>query len=269
MKTMNNAPDIRELKLFDSCLSLGRGVLSGCPVWIATDNVLDVMDRYDIAEALVHDVHARLTYPREDGNRRLLDALKTVGGDRLHPCWALDPPKQPGRAAADAMVDEMLATGVRAARLMMKAVPPMPWLWDDLCAALEDHRVPCFLDFGEHATTSDMTTGDVDGVRAIALAHPDLPLILSGVFGGLGVHPGVVPMIKRVPNVHLDVAGILEFWREVAVDVGPERVLFSTGAPFMDPGLYVSNVQYARRLDGPAKRLICGDNLRRLLEGVR
>ena len=269
MQAAENVPDIRDLKLFDSCLSLGRGVLSGCPVWITADNVLEVMDRYDLAEALVHDVHARLVHPREDGNRRLLDTIKTVGSSRLHPCWVLDPPRQPGRAAADAVVDEMLAAGVRAARLPMKSIPPMPWLWDDLCAALEDHRVPCFLDFGEHATTGDMTTGDADGVRQIALDHPHLPLILSGVFGGLGVHPGVVPMIKRVPNMHIDIAGILEFWREVARDVGPQRVLFSTGAPYTDPGLYVSNVQYARRLDEPPKRLICGDNLRRLLEGVR
>ena len=72
-----------------------------------------------------------------------------------------------------------------------------------------------------------------------------------------------------MPNVHIDVQGILEFWREVARDAGPERVLFSTGAPFSDPGLYVSNLQYARHLDEDAKRLICGDNLRRLMEGVR
>jgi len=262
-------PDIRELHLFDSCLTLGRGVLKGCPEWVTAGNVLALMDRYDIAEALVHEAHARVTYPREDGNRRLLETLTEIGSDRLHPAWVIEPPKQPGAAAAEARVTEMLGAGVRAARLPMKFLPPHPWLWDDLCAALEGHRVPCFLDFGKETTWGDMSSTDVDGVRDIALAHPDLPIVLSFVFGGLGVHPAVVPMIQRVPNIHIDVQGILEFWREVARDAGPERVLFSTGAPFTDPGLYVSNVQYARHLDEAAKRRICGDNLRRLLEGVR
>lgn len=269
MQAAGKMPEIRELRLFDSCLTLGRGVLKGCPEWVTADNVLALLDRYEIAEALVHDVHARVTYPRQDGNRRLLDMLTEIGSDRLHPCWVIEPPKQPGTAAAEALVTEMLDAGVRAARLPMKFVPPLPWLWDDLCAALEAHRVPCFLDFGKETTWGDMSTTDVDAVRDIALAHPDLPLVLSFVFGGLGVHPAVVPMIKRVPNVCIDIQGILEFWREVARDAGPERVLFSTGAPFSDPGLYVSNVQYARHLDEDAKRLIYGDNLRHLLEGVR
>ena len=269
MQAVEKMPDIRELRPFDSCMTLGRGVLRGVPEWVTAGNVLALMDRHDIAEALVHDVHARLVYPREDGNRRLLEALKDIGSDRLYPAWVIEPPKVPGRAAAEALVDEMLGVGVRAARLPMKIIPPMPWLWDDLCTALEDHRVPCFLDFGKETTWGDMTTADVEGVRDIALAHPDLSLVLSFVLGGLGIHPGVVPMIKRTPNVHMDIMGIIEFWREVARDVGPDRVLFSTGAPFVDPGIYVSNVQYARNLDEDAKRMICGDNLRRLMEAVR
>jgi len=226
-----------------------------------------MMDRYQIAEALVHDHHARLVYPREDGNRRLLDAIK--GQPRLHPVWVIEPPKQPGKDAANALVEEMLDAGVRAARLPMKRIPPMPWLWDDLCMALEEHRVPCFLDFGEVSTMGDLRGGDVTGVREIALAHPELPMVLSHVMGGLGIHPAVVPLIRRVNNLYIDICGILEYWREVAREVLPERVLFSTGAPFFDPGVLIANVQYARKLDEKAKALIYGDNLRWLLGVVR
>jgi predicted TIM-barrel fold metal-dependent hydrolase len=267
MRAHEAMPALDTLRLFDSCLTLGRIVHSAYSLGLTADKALGLMDRYHIAEALVHEHDARLIYPREHANRRLLEAV--AGRPRLHPGWVIEPPKSPGPDAARALVETMLDAGVRAARLPMKAAPPLLWLWEDLCAALEEHRIPCFLDFGGVSTSGELSDGDVDGVRDIALAHPELPMILSQLFGGLGVHPAVVPLVRRTPNLYLDIAGLLEFWREVAVAAGPERVLFATGAPFADPGIYISNVQYERRLDESAKRKIAGDNLRRLLEGVR
>jgi predicted TIM-barrel fold metal-dependent hydrolase len=141
-------------------------------------------------------------------------------------------------------------------------------LWDELLSVLATHRVPCFLDFGQDTTQGCPSTQDVDYVRQLALAHPDLPMVLSHVMGGLGVHPAIIPLMHQVSNLYLDTTGILEFWREVARDIGPERVLFATGAPFTDPGILVSCVQYARGLNADAKRMIYGDNLRTLLERV-
>jgi len=253
MRADEKAPSLKELQLFDGCVTLGRIVHSGYPESLTAANILETLDRYCIAEALVHDHHARLLHPRDDGNRRLLE----------------EPPKQPSAGPARALVEEMLEAGVRAARLPMKAAPPLPWLWEDLCSALEEHRVPCFLDFGGVSTWGTLTDTDVNGLREIALAHPELPLILSNIVGGLGIHYAVLPLIRRTGNVHIDTTGVLEYWREVAREAGPERVLFATAAPFTDPGIYVSNVQYARGLNEEAKRLISGGNLRRLLEGVR
>ena len=268
MQATQKMPGIEAMRPFDSCVTLGRVVDSGCPQCLPTaERVLEMMDRYKVAEALVHDHHARLVYPIEHGNRRLMEAVK--GHPRLHPCWVLEPPKKPGRDAAKPMVDEMLAAGVRAARLRVKRVSSLTWLWDGLCAELEAHRVPCFLDFGEVSTLGNPGDADVNNLHKIALAHPELPMILSHIMGGLGLHPAVIPMMHRCPNVYLDIAGILEYWREVAREISPKRVLFATGAPFTDPGILISNVQYARRLTEADKRLIYGDNLRRLLEEVR
>ena len=108
----------------------------------------------------------------------------------------------------------------------------------------------------------------IDGIREIALSYPRLPLVVSHVMGGLGIHPALVPLIRRTRSLYLDTSGILEFWREVARDVGPDRVVFATGVPFTDPGMLVSNVQYARSLDDDAKRLISGDTVRRLMAGA-
>ena len=274
MKAATNMPHIADLRLFDSCVTLGRLARAGTPTWLTAENILAVMDKYDIAEALVHHAEARMTYPRSAGNRALLAAVK--GMPRLHPVWVLEPSPSPGREPAHRMVEEMLAQGVRVARLMMGVAPPLHWLWKDLCEALEAHRVPCFLDFARagydspHGSTQGSPDDQaIDHLGEICLAHPQLPMVLSHVSGGLGIAYSVLPLMRRVPNLHIDITGIMDHWRKVAAELGPQRVLFATGMPFYDPAILVSNVQYCHEIDTAAKRMICGDNLRRLMGAVR
>ena len=256
--------DLKDLKLFDSCVTLGH--FSGQNSISSASQLLEIMDRYAIAEALVHEYHARGVYPLEHGNQRLLALI--AGQPRLHPVWVLEPPLRPGREAAHQVVDGMLSAGVRVARLRLRSKGALAWVWEDLLAALETHAIPCFLDFGPPGSTlGELSDQEVDAVRSLALAHPGLPLVLSHVMGGLGLHPAVMYLILRVPNIYIDIGGILEYWRTAVQEVGPERVLFSSGMPFTDPGILVSNVQYTRDLDLRAKQLICGDNLRRLMAG--
>jgi predicted TIM-barrel fold metal-dependent hydrolase len=265
METKIKMPGLKELKLFDSCATLGRFSAATCIA--SAEQLLSIMDRYVIAEALVHDYHARSVYPLEHGNRRVLDMVRNQ--PRLHPVWVMEPPIQPGRRPAERLVDDMLASGVRAARLRLGIKGNLPWVWEDLFAVLEAHRIPCFLDFGPpESTLGSLTDQDMEALNIIVQKHPHLPLILSHVMGGVGIHPAAIYLIHRSANLHLDVSGILEYWRNVAYKVGPERVLFATGMPFTDPGILVSNVQYALGLDETAKKMICGGNLRRLMQEV-
>ena len=266
MKAQPQAPGLDELRLFDSCVTLGRFTAGPGQPCITADNAIGILDRLRIREALVHEEHARQIHPRERGNRRLLEAIKDM--PRLHPAWVIEPPVTPGREAAADVVGEMLAAGVRAARFPLRHVPIHAWLWEELCAELEAHRIPCFFDFGFTATSGDLNDVDINGVRDVARAFPKLPIVLSHLFGGLGLHQGVVPLIHRTSNVMIDITGIMRYWRDIARDVGPDRVLFATGMPFAEPLTYVSNVQYARGLDAQAKKMICGDNLRRLIGAV-
>jgi len=259
-------PSLKELKLFDSCVTLGKFTGGNCIG--SVDQLLSIMDRYYIEEALVHDYHARTVYPIEHGNQRLMRAI--INNPRLHPVWVLEPPVFPGRKSADKIVNELLDSGVRAVRLRLNTKGLFSWVWDDLLTVLEYHRIPCFLDFGTQTTTQGtLYDHDVDNLHIIIQKHPDLPLILSHVMGGLGVHPAAIYLVYRSKNLYLDVTGILEYWRTVACDIRPELVLFASGMPFTDPGILVSNVQYALDLDEKAKKMISGDNLRRLLGGVR
>ena len=270
MRATQQMPPIAGLALFDTCVTLGRSCMQSVPEYLTGENVLAVMDKYDIAEALVHHNDARLVRPRRVGNERL---LREVGGsDRLHPVWVLEPPKRPDPSGARQMVEEMLSAGVRAARLMMGHAPPLHWAWKDLCEALEAHRVVCLLDFAPVRAPATNCVPDslmLDKLLEICLAHGELPMILSHHSGGLGVSWPTLPMMHRAGNLLIDTTGVVDYWREVARDLGPERVVFATGMPFYDPSVFVANVQYDETLDAPAKKLMCGDNLRRLLEGVR
>ncbi|MBM4033015.1 MAG: hypothetical protein FJ291_14685 [Planctomycetes bacterium] len=255
-------------------MTLGRMARAGTPDWLTPESLPAAMDRHDIAEALVHHVEARLNYPRLDGSLRLLEAIR--GLPRLHPVWALEPPASADPKAARDMVEEMRAAGVRAARLMMGVAPPLHWFWRDLCEALEAHRVPCFLDFAPttwspaHASTqANPSDWAIDQLRDICLAHPDLPMVLSNVQGGLGIAYPILPLMRRVANLHIDITAVMDWWRKAAAELGPQRVLFATGMPFCDPATFVSNVQYAHGIGDAAKQAICGGNLRRLLEAVR
>jgi Amidohydrolase len=270
MEARNRAPDIHDLRLFDTCVTLGN-MSAHMPV-LDVEGALAVMNKHDIAEALVHNNEARVIYPRERGNKRLLDWL--TGQKRLHPVWVLEPPAQPGLGPARTMVDQMLEAGVRVARLMMGFSPPFLWLWDDLCTALEEHAVPCLLDFASGgfnlaSTQSNPSDAALNGVRDICIAHPELQMILSHTSGGLGLSHATLPLMRRVPNLHLDITNVVDYWRRVASELGPTRVVFATGMPFYDPATFVSNVQYAPTISREAKLAICGGNIRRLMEAVR
>jgi predicted TIM-barrel fold metal-dependent hydrolase len=270
MRAVRKMPDVRELALFDSCVTLGRSCMDGVPESLTAENVLATMDKHDIAEALVHSNEARLVRPRRRGNERLLREID--GLERLRPVWILEPPKRADPVGARKMVEEMLSAGVRAARLMMGHAPPMHWIWKHLCEALEEHRVPCLLDFAPVRFPATHCVPDslmLDRLLETALAHPQLPMVLSHHCGGLGLSWPTIPLMHRAANVLIDTTSVVDYWREVARDLGPRRAVFATGMPFYDPAVFVGNVQYDENLDTAAKRLICGDNLRGLLEAVR
>ena len=96
MKSTPTMPPLEGLRLFDSCMTLGEFVFAACPVRITRENAVSVLDRYGIAEALVHHELARTVHPRRDGNRLLMEEIR--GLPRLHPVWVVEPPRDGGRA---------------------------------------------------------------------------------------------------------------------------------------------------------------------------
>jgi len=275
MQARENIPALAELKLFDTCVVVGRLNQSGISVSLTEDNLLPVLDRYGISEALVTSNFARLHFTHLRGNRWTVEFCRNLS-PRLHPVWVLEPPIQPGQGPALAVVDELRDAGVKVVRLLMGpgATAPLLWCWQDLLEELQARRIPCLVDFGSCnyfncSTAAVPDDSAVDHLRDIAQAFPNLPFILSHASGGLGIAKSFLPLMYRCPNLHLDITGILQYWRTALRELGPERVFFATGMPYYDPGTFVGNVQYEPGLTLEARKMICGGNIRRLMEAVQ
>ena len=101
---------------------------------------------------------------------------------------------------------------------------------------------------------------------AVATRHPQVCLILGHGLAPDG-YPDACRLVEAHPNVYLDTATSLVSFGHIDYlvgRVGPERVLYGSDMPFIDPAPQVAKVVFARVSD-EAKRKILGENAARLL----
>lgn len=255
-----------DLRFFDANCYVGKSARPTPLAFESVDGLLEDMDYYGIEQAAVTHVAARDFSP-ELGNRLALEA--TDGRDRLFPCWVVPGHPEPNGRPADEVVEEMLERGVRMARMLPPTRAPYTldaWARSDYFAALEAHRVPLLLtrsDLGRHP--DDSTQGfSAENVHALCQAYPRLPVIVvrfNYTYTRIGFR-----LLQECPNLYLEISYYtthrgLEL---IARSFGAERLIFGTGTPIGNPGLPLMRVRYANVSDAE-RRLIAGDNLRRLL----
>lgn len=253
------------LRLFDASMRLGRARdhIIGAPV-TASDMVAE-MDDVGIAEALVWHADAQ-HYDSQVGNQQLL--VEIAENPRLHPCWVFMPHETGEVQHPSTVVDMMLQAHVNAARIFPYEHLFMLRLWNiaTLLDSLAAYQIPLFIDFGIKGWGDEYY--DWDGLYEIGKAYPDLPLILTCI--NIGSDRRLIPMMKHLPNLYVETSyytvhrGI-----ELLVSiVGAERVLIGTGLPQRAPGPALTALSYSI-ITNKQKMLIAGDNLRRLLNGVK
>ncbi|MFQ5808637.1 MAG: amidohydrolase family protein [Armatimonadota bacterium] len=246
-----------ELRLFDCNTRIGPWVDRRPWQFTTTEGLLQEMDRVGIAEALVHSATASDHAPAM-GNEELTEQLD--GHERLHPCWVLMPHHTGEMDPPEQLVATMLEQGVRAARMFPKRHQflPIQSICGSLLDALAAHKIPLFIDIGE------TSWGEINDVLG---RHPGLQLIVQEAFYRIDRY--VYPLMERHSGLHLETATYVVHRGIEAVceQFGPERLVFGTAMPIRDPGGAISPITYLR-LSDEDKRLIAGDNLRRLLEGV-
>ena len=247
---------------FDANCLLGRVNLPHAGHYFAdARELLAEMDHYGIAEALVCDALSREHHPAA-GNARVLERL--AGEPRLHPCWSLLPAQTGELPPPERYVDDMLAAGVRAAKVFptMHSFRVEDWAMGEVYAALETRQVPVFIDMDDDAPGNDRA--DWNAIVGICRAHPRLSVIVSE--WRLRHNRKAYQALAACPNLHLELSG---FWHYRGIEdlcrrFGARRLLFGTRMPGRDPACALAMVAYAQVSDED-RGLIAGENLRRLL----
>lgn len=219
---------------------------------------LDDFAYYDIQAALVHHAYA-VEYSQDYGNRRLLDEI--ADHPQLLPEWVVIPHWAGEMAPPDELVAEMLSLNVRAARIMPGAhgFPLGKDVSGPLLSALQEARIPVFAEVAQLS---------LDAAIALAQEYPELPLVLCGV--SWASDRTIFACFDKVPNLHLETwafQGHRHYERFVNA-FGSERLLFGTDLPHRSPGAARMMTCY-EQISEQDRRSIAGENLRRLLLGVR
>ncbi len=225
------------------------------------------MSYFGIEDALVTHSMSREPHPI-DGNAAVL--VETADKDNLHPSWALIPPASKELPKPAALIPEMIARGVKAAKIFYGSYSfaISEWCIGELLDELEARRVPTFIDPDIEMNIWHMDRFDWDAVDALCRQHPLLPVILSEA-RIRSANRLLYQLLEKHSNLHVELSG---YWAYHAVEFvarefGADRLLFGTRMPVRDPACAIGQLVYSDISDED-KALIAGDNLRTLLGGV-
>jgi len=257
-----------DLGFFDAHCYVGRYKTFRAGSFHTTEDLLQQMDHYGISEALVTHAMSREHHPVDGNAAAIAEASKSA---RLHASWSLLPSASKEMPSPAELVPTMIAQGVKAAKLFpgMYTFTLSEWCIGEALEALEEHRVPTFVDPDRELDTWDSDKFDWDAVSSLCTTHPALPIVLSEA-RFRSSNRMLYALLGKHPNLHIETSG---YWAHHAVEFiarefGPGRLLFGTRMPVRDPACAIGQVAYADMSD-EYKKLVAGDNLRRLLAGVK
>lgn len=242
--------------LFDCNCMLGRPSVPVKDSLDGTDAIEAELEYCGIADALVFHYLAR-DYAPAVGNARLLEEI--AGRSRFHPGWVL----LPEHTEEMPDVAEMLSAGARAVRMYPKVdrhgFSLEDWCSGNVLSELEAHHVPLFLDL-------DQT--DWNEVYRLCARHPALPVVITDLAYRINRH--LFPLIAQCQHLCVEISGYQGHAaiEEVCRRFGARRLLYGSRLPLFSPGATIALLAYANISDDE-KRMIAGENLRRMLEDVR
>ncbi|OBR94856.1 MULTISPECIES: amidohydrolase family protein [Clostridium] len=112
-------------------------------------------------------------------------------------------------------------------------------------------------------TFSPLTLSDIKGIANLAKLNPNIPVIL-GHMGGLN-WLDTIEIAKEINNIYLDTSAVYAtIALKLAVEALPERVLFSSDAPWGNP-LASRTMVEAVIEDNGKKQLVLGENILSLM----
>lgn len=255
-------------KPFDANCMVGRHCMMEGGPWgelHSTEDLLEEMDHYGIAEALVVDSLSRQHHPL-DGNRRVLES--TAGRPRLHPAWSALPPGTDEQPAPQDLLRQMRLHKVGALFLFtgMFQFSLRDWCIDELIEPLAEARVPVFInpnDVGPGSGGWDKT--DWPAIVEFCQRWPTLPVIVSEMRIRRAQRM-IYRAFDACENLRLELSG---YWLHHGVEYitqrwGGRRLIFGTNWPIFGQHMTLATLMGAE-IDEQDKRRIAGDNLRELM----
>jgi predicted TIM-barrel fold metal-dependent hydrolase len=115
--------------------------------------------------------------------------------------------------------------------------------------------------------------GEVSVVELLAREYPEVSFIIPhlGSFADdWQAQRALIDHLQRHPNVYADTSGVRRFdlLVEAVRRAGPDKLLFGSDGPWLHPGVELAKIRALGLRPGDA-RLVLGDNLLRLISGVR
>jgi hypothetical protein len=248
------------LELFDASCWLGEP--AGFPLARAmgAEELARSLPQYGIRSALVSHWAGLRVAPRE-GNRLLAAALGRAGEGLRAVCTGLPLfPREEGPLPGAGPLGHPCG-GVR---LFPRShnFPLAPWVVGELCAWMAERGLPLFL---WHVEV------EWPALHALALAFPRLAIVVETQTQKILYQDrALFALMKDCPNVHAETSNLAgaDFLRWAARELGARRLLFGSFLPVNDPWAAIGMILDAD-LSWEEKRLVAGENLRRLLAEVR
>ena len=269
------------LRFFDCEIGVG-GTGFEYPSPRTSAELLAMMDRYGIENALVYDRHAHEAgvFDRFDaildfckgappGKRDAPPGKQDAPPGRLYPTIPIVPPSTGEQPPPAELVGFCLDHGIKAVRACPAAHNYIfdPFSMGKLLAELQKHRIPVIHTAMQVQDHPWMHTPPWQNIRAVAEAFPRLPIIV--LYTGMLQGRNLFPLLEQCPNVLADLTCVsFHFVEDVVERFGSGKLVFASHFPTEDPGLYAPMVAYAG-IPVEARKAIAGDNIRRILEGVR
>lgn len=248
-----------DLDFFDCNCFLGRTAVPNPGSFHSRNDLIEKMDEYGIAKALVYHSLARDHAPFE-GNGVLHEEIDSE--PRLEPIWVVMPHHTDEFPETEELLKLMKQKGVRATRIYPSAAKHnfsiKQYSAGPLFSALENVKIPIFVDIDEIGW---------DNIDTILGEYPHLPIVICNI--GYRGDRHLYPLMQTYENLYVETSRFLSHLGVEALckKVGANRILFGTGMPvYTGAGatFYIEKLM----IDENARQLIAYENLNNLLEGV-
>ncbi len=242
--------DVASLAWYDANCTVGRFPNNGRSI-PDIEGIAETLGELGIEHGLVRHSLGRLTSPQE-ANEAL--AAEIGDDDRWTPCWALNPAQAPDGLAG-------LDGEIRAICLYPEhhGYPLTEWMLDESLAPLADSGALVLVELDETSLAD---------LHAFSQAFPGLRVVVLNT--GYRVLGALSRLLATCSNLYVELSTLANYRgvETLAQRHGPDRLLFGTNTPLSD-GIGPLAALHHAEISAPARALIAGENLGRLLSEVR